>query len=390
MRDKVLLVDDDPNILSAYTRNLRKRFQIDTAPGGAEALELMRTSGPYAVILSDMRMPGMDGIQFLSMARTLAPDTVRIMLTGNADQQTAIEAVNRGRIFRFLTKPCDADDLALTLESAIKQYQLVAAEHELVEGTLKGSIALLVELLSIADPEAFSRAQQLAPLAQRMARVLNHPSPWIVNVACLLSRIGLLTLPPGVLARVRQGEATPQEVEAIERLPEISSNLLLHIPRMEGVAQAILYMTKEYGGAGFPEDAIREDALPLAARILKAGSDFLDLRASGHTPGAALERLREGAGVHDPRVLEALGTALLMPEDGAPVAGDAPHLATHETVQAGQTLVEGVQTREGILLYPPQTRLGPTHLERLKNFAHLVGLKEPFLVLGGPPEVPVA
>src|SRR5262245_27435755 len=102
MNEKILCVDDEPNILEGYQRSLRKDFQIEIATGGTEGLEAMTRNGPYAVIVSDMRMPGMDGVQFLSRVKDISPDTVRVMLTGNADQQTAIEAVNEGSIFRFL------------------------------------------------------------------------------------------------------------------------------------------------------------------------------------------------------------------------------------------------------------------------------------------------
>ena len=374
MTPKVLLVDDDPNILSAYSRTFRKRFQFDTALGGDEGLALLESSGPYSVILSDMRMPGMDGVQFLTRARELHPDSTRIMLTGNVDQQTAIDAVNRGHIFRFLTKPCEPEALAEALEAGIEQYRLVTAERELVEGTLQGSIDLLVELMSIADPAAFGRAQQLAPLTQKLAAALGLASPWVVTVASMLSPIGVLTLPAGVLARVRAGGEVPRpEREAVERLPEISANLIRHIPRMDPVAAAILYMDKNYDGSGFPHGQLREEEIPLAARILKVASGYLDL--------GSVEALRIRPGAYDPRVLDALAEALHAPaevlEDGSP----APHLATHETVQPGQILVEGVQTREGLLVYPPLTRVGGSHLERLANFARLVGLKEPFLVL---------
>jgi len=382
MNPKVLLVDDDPNILSAYTRTLRKRFQFDTAQGGEEALACIRTAGPYAVILSDMRMPGMDGIQLLSQARVLAPDSVRIMLTGNADQQTAIDAVNEGHIFRFLTKPCDPEFLAVSLEAGIKQYQLVTAERELVEGTLKGSIDLLVELLSIADPAAFSRAQHLAPLAQKLARNLELESPWVVTVASMLSQIGALTIPPSVLAKVRQGEAlSAQEQETVDRLPEISADLIRHIPRMEEVAKAILYMNKNYDGSGFPSDHVREEDIPLGGRILKVAGDYLALLDQGQDRPAALEELRRSGAAYDPQVLEALEQDPDAPGEELETSPDLPRLATHDTLQAGQVLVAGVQTRDGLLVYPPLTRVGQSHLERLKNFARLVGLKEPFLVL---------
>jgi len=107
---KILCVDDEPNVLKAYKRGLRSNFAIDIATSGGEALQFIESRGPYAVIVSDMRMPQMNGIELLNTVKQCAPDTVRIMLTGNADQQTAIDAVNPGEIFRFLNKPCQPED----------------------------------------------------------------------------------------------------------------------------------------------------------------------------------------------------------------------------------------------------------------------------------------
>ena len=383
MNPKVLLVDDDPNILSAYTRTLRKRFEFETALGGAEGLACLRASGPFAVILSDMRMPGMDGIEFLMETRTQAPDAVRIMLTGNADQQTCIDAVNRGQIFRFLTKPCDPELLALSLEAGIRQHHLITAERELVEGTLKGSVDLLTELIAIADPTAFRKARNLAPLAQKIARIMEQDSTWEVQMASLLFQVGVLTIPPAVLAKARGGALlTVREHETLTRLPEISANLIAHIPRLEGVAKAILFMNKNFNGSGFPNLPVHEGEIPLGARILRVAWDYLELL--GQRPGsrAVLEEMRQKHIFYDPGVLNALALALDVPDEVLDEAPAAPCQATHESVEAGQILVDGVETAEGLLLYPPGTRVGPTHLERLKNFARLVGLKEPFLVLG--------
>src|SRR5438552_1794684 len=91
---------------------LRPRFSIDTALGGEPALALIASQGRYAVIVTDMQMPGMDGVEFLMQARQKAPDTVRLMLTGNADQKTAVEAMNKGHVFQFLNKPCPPEMLA--------------------------------------------------------------------------------------------------------------------------------------------------------------------------------------------------------------------------------------------------------------------------------------
>ncbi len=128
---KILCVDDDPNILEACQRNFRKRFSIDTALGGKPALALMESNGPYAVIVADMQMPGMNGVEFLTQAQRKAPDTVRIMLTGNADQKTAVDAVNKGHVYQFLNKPCPPEMFGMALGNGVRQYQLITAEREL-------------------------------------------------------------------------------------------------------------------------------------------------------------------------------------------------------------------------------------------------------------------
>jgi len=130
---RVLCVDDDLDLLEAIQRQFFQRFQIDIAQGGVAGLEAVRTKGPYAVIISDLKMPGMDGIAFLARARKIAPDSVRIMLTGHADLDVAMEAVNEGSIFRFVTKPCPYDTMALIIEQGMDQHRLVTAEKQLNE-----------------------------------------------------------------------------------------------------------------------------------------------------------------------------------------------------------------------------------------------------------------
>src|SRR5258706_15301543 len=131
MAERILLVDDDPNLLDGYRRSLSRDFLMETALGAQLALKLAAENGPYAVIVSDMRMPGMDGVQFLSKIKAQSPDTIRVMLTGNADMDTAVHAINEGSIFRFLNKPCSKETLAKTLTAALVQYRMVIAEKQL-------------------------------------------------------------------------------------------------------------------------------------------------------------------------------------------------------------------------------------------------------------------
>src|SRR5215210_4116080 len=135
MTSKILMVDDDENILAGYQRTLRKQFAIDTASSGAQGLARLSADGPYAVVVADMQMPNMNGIEFLKLAEAQVHDTVRIMLTGNADQKTSVDAVNEGHVFRFLNKPCKPETFTNTLEAGLKQHQLIIAERQLLEMT---------------------------------------------------------------------------------------------------------------------------------------------------------------------------------------------------------------------------------------------------------------
>jgi FixJ family two-component response regulator/GGDEF domain-containing protein len=131
--EKVLFVDDEMSALDGFRRILRHEFQVSTAEGGEKGLAMMQRMGPFAVVVSDMRMPGMNGAEFLAKAREKAPDTVRMLLTGHADLDTAIEAVNQGNIFRFLTKPCEKDVLVKAIQSGVAQYRATAADKEVVK-----------------------------------------------------------------------------------------------------------------------------------------------------------------------------------------------------------------------------------------------------------------
>ena len=165
MTTKILCVDDELNVLEALSRSLRKDFRISIAQSGELGISMIENEGPFAVVVSDMRMPEMDGIEFLGRVQSMSPETVRIMLTGNADQQTAIRAVNDGNIFRFLNKPCPSDVLTSALTAGLEQYRLVNAEKNLLEQTLNKSVEVLVDILAIVNPTAFGRSHLASPAA---------------------------------------------------------------------------------------------------------------------------------------------------------------------------------------------------------------------------------
>ncbi|MDQ1257068.1 MAG: hypothetical protein QG656_1669 [Candidatus Hydrogenedentes bacterium] len=135
MSEKILFVDDDPRIVECYKRAFEKTFDIDIASTGADGLALLAERGPYAVVVADMLMPGMNGSEFLAHVRDEAPETVRMVLTGQTDIQTALDAVNQGHVFRFLTKPCQMDTMLAALQAGVNEYRQTAVKKESLEVT---------------------------------------------------------------------------------------------------------------------------------------------------------------------------------------------------------------------------------------------------------------
>ncbi len=283
----------EPNVLAAFQRQLRRQFPVETAPGPNEGLALLQNARDYAVVVADMRMPEMNGVEFLTKVKVTAPEAVRMMLTGNADQGTAIEAINEGSIFRFLTKPCSTEKLSEALEAALRQHQLITAERELLENTLSGSIKVLAEILALTEPKSFRHSEMLRNDIRALAEHMKVGRVWQLEVAATLAHIGQVTIPPEVVLKLRVGQPlAEQEQEMFARIPAIGGNLLAQIPRLEEVSKIILYQNKRFDGTGFPADSAAGHNIPLGARLLKVLFDLAEIETAGTSRAAALEKLR--------------------------------------------------------------------------------------------------
>lgn len=229
MDGKILFVDDEEYILYSFQRQFFDVFDLDVAQSAKEALSLMQNGNHYKVIISDMRMPQMNGIDFLIEAQKISPMSVRVMLTGNVDIDTAIGAVNQGEVFKFLLKPCDEETLKKVIYDCLKQYNLEQAEKELLEKTLKGSIKVLMDLLALSAPKIYSRSQKIRQIAAKIMRKVKGIKQWRIDLATLLSQIGWISIPP----EKRETMEDDQDVY------EIAASLVNKIPRLEKVAQII-------------------------------------------------------------------------------------------------------------------------------------------------------
>lgn len=382
MEIKVLIVDDDPNILYAFRRQWHHRIPVETADGAASAMEALEKHGPFAVVISDLRMPGMNGIDFLKHARELAPDTVRIMLTGHAELQTAIEAVNAGNIFRFLTKPCSPETMSAALHAGLEQYRLITAERELLESTLSGSVKVLTDVLALVNPTAFGRANRI----HRRVRVLLkqwHESSWEIEMAALLSQIGCVTVPEPVLLKAASNELlTHEETHMMAQHPQVGHDLLARIPRLEGVAAAIAYQNKNFDGSGSPTDAKAGKDIPIGARVLKAVTDLDHLESQGMASRDAVEAMKHNTRLYDPEVLNALESAIILMQ-----AGDRYRIKEAQVRELTSNMIfaTNVLSAQGLLLVSKGQEASPPLLLLLRNYLINGAIREPLKVL-----IPVA
>jgi response regulator RpfG family c-di-GMP phosphodiesterase len=373
----VLCVDDEPAVLDGLRRSLRGLVTLHTATGGEEALAALDAAGPFAVVVSDMRMPGMDGVTLLARVRERAPDTVRMLLTGNADVEAAAAAVNRGQIFRFLCKPCPPDDLRAAVRAAVEHHRLVTAERELLDRTLRGSVQALVETLALANPTAFTRAARLRRLVRSLVAALGIEDWWHIEIAATLSQIGAVTLPPAVVEKLHTGdELTPEEAEMASRLPAIAEDVLATIPRLDAVRDAIRYQEKHFDGSGRPPGPVRGEQIPIGARILRVAIDYDQLEARGLSPALATDALRSRPGVYDPAVLDALEHAV----GRAGLARESCEVTVAE-LRPGMILATDVRARNGVMLVGRGHEVTPSLLQRIRNFAATVGVTDRILVL---------
>ncbi|HYE07976.1 MAG TPA: HD domain-containing phosphohydrolase [Planctomycetota bacterium] len=375
MNARVLFVDDDVNALSGYQRVLRKAFDVHVAAGGAAGLVALRASEPFAAIVSDMRMPEMDGIEFLARVRDIAPETTRVMLTGDDGQRTAADAVNRGAIFRFLAKPCAADALAEAVAAAVRQYRLVTAERELLEKTIGGGIRVLTEVLAVVDPESFGRGGAIRDLARALCAGIGATPSWELDAAALLASIGSITIPPSVLVKSRGGQVlNGPEQDMLSRAPQAGAQLLANIPRLEGVARVVLYQGKHWDGGGFPIDGVAGDAIPLEARLLRVAIDMVAGAGGSRDPRRTIAVLRERAGVYDPSILAA-AEALLPPREPA-----GTREITVGQLRDGMLLAGPILHRDDQVLIGAGQRVTRALIERVRNMHRLMRVKEPLLI----------
>jgi CheY-like chemotaxis protein len=365
-RPRILCVDDEPRVLQGIRRVLFKSFDITAAEGGEAALALLERGEQFEVVVSDMRMPQMDGATFLTEVRKRQPDTVRVLLTGHADIESAIAAVNRGQIFRFLTKPCPPEELAAALADAVAQHRLITSERVLLEQTLVGSVRALSEVLALVHPQVFGPTMRQHARVRAIAERLGLAQSWHVEVASMLSVVGYAVLPTEVAIKLRSGSALDaSELDMTSQVPGVVERVLALIPRLENVHALLKAYDTLRSAKGTKEPAA------IGAQVLYAVTELAALEEREIDAHAAIRSLR-ASGHHAPELMEALASVCL------PQAPDL-RLLSLDQVGGGMTLAADVKSKTGMLLMAHGQVVSEQLLQRLRNLHVRVGVVEPIL-----------
>jgi response regulator RpfG family c-di-GMP phosphodiesterase len=372
----VLCVDDEPRIVEGLALHLRRDYRVVTANSAQKALQALKENGAPAVIVSDMRMPGMDGATLLKHVRHLHPETTRILLTGDPGRDVAMAAVNEGQIFRYLTKPCAPDQLRTAIEAGVAHHRLLVAEKVLLQETLIGCIRALIDILAITNPVAFGRATRVKRLATELAAAMDTTGFWQLEAAAMLSQIGYISLPTELVEKLYYGKRlTPEERVLADGAPQVAQKLLGRIPRLEPVLE-ILAASQQVKG-DVPEGLIKS-----GAGILRLVLEYDTHIAQSRPVNEAIAAIRSQTLRHDGKLVERLERLV-----GASVGAQELTEVAVGGVVPGMVFMDDLRTHVGTLLVPKGFEVTETFLERMRNFGPGI-LQERVRVMATPKQVP--
>jgi CheY-like chemotaxis protein len=357
---RVLCVDDETRVVEGLALHLRKDYQVVTAQSGAEALKLLKELGGAAVVVSDMRMPGMDGSLLLQQVMRFHPDATRILLTGEPGRDAAVAAVNKAHVFRFLTKPCPPDELRAAVEAGVMQHRLVTAERSILKETLLGCIKALVDVLAITNPVAFGRASRVKRLTMEFAGKCGYEDYWQLEAAAMLSQIGYLSLPTALVEKLYYGEQlTLEEKTLADGVPHVVSSLLENIPRLDPVIQiltALNWTDEQIARLG-------EGTIGLGTRILGLVLEYDAFITQGHAVDVAVQSLRGRSARFGEQLVEQFSQHV-----GAGSTSKQLREIPLRSAQVGMIIMQDVRTQMGTLLVARGFEVTSVFLERMRNF----------------------
>lgn len=376
MLSSVLFIDDDINLLNSFKRLMNNEFNVVTAQSPETGIQIMEQHGPFAIIVSDMKMPGLSGVEVLSCAHKINPNTVRVLLTGFAEHQCAIDAVNIGKVNKFLTKPCDLETMASVLRAGIRQYQSALSEKELLGKTYNGIIDVLSQILALVNPVAQSKANRLKQYCRHIIDDIQLEDKFIVEVAAMLSQLGCITISQDILERYEYGGILEEEeLQQIKKNNLLVQKLLMNIPMFKDIAEILSLSDKKISEFdNFFED-YRQHNINISGKILQVANGIDRYIMSGVSPSDAISLLKDEAFFNENKLVDSLSTYDFNIKNMIKMYVCINELNTKMIIDSD------IYSLNGVLLIKKGQPVTYQILSSLKNFSRNVGIVEPFAVL---------
>ncbi len=307
---RILIVDDEPDNLALLYRTLRNNYEIEKSTSPLNALEILK-QGNFHCILSDHKMPEMDGVEFLKRCYEISPDTMRLLVTAYTDAGILIDAINYAKIYRYIKKPYNPDELILIVENALEYYQLKADNTKLIKDLKElfaNTVTAIVEALDSRDNNTKGKSKRVSYYAVKIARSMNLNNMLVgrIELAGLLHDIGMLGVSDEVLLKI--DKLTTEEYNEIKQHVQFSVKILDDIKQLNDVIEIIKYHHEFYNGKGYPYGKKAEE-IPLGSKIIAVADAFDSLTTrkvyrDKVSPQEALNTIKSLAGIQfDPIVV---------------------------------------------------------------------------------------
>ncbi len=315
-RAKILIVDDDEVLLRSLKRILKGRYDVQCESNPYRALVALEDDGPFNAIISDLTMPGVDGIEFLERARDEAPETPRILLTGNATLPASIDAVNRAQIDSLLTKPVSPDELLRWIDQAVVQHGALVDEFDIGAEILEGSAAALMETLAIANPTAYALTKRVTSLVDRFLEQYPRPDSWEISMAARMCYLGSAALGADLSSRVLQGEPVASSEDLLLGcVGGFTVDIVARLPRLSDV-EDIIRLHRSHDQIGAPM------SVPFGARLLGVLTSLAEAEAATTSLTDAVDVVRSNESFDLEFVDEVLSIYLPVGADAAETVVD--------------------------------------------------------------------
>ena len=367
-KPKILLVTTDTEFRREILTALGNAFAFTWIDNGEEALTRLARERGFEVALSGIKLPGIDGLEFLSRVREQHPTVACIIATVDGDYETALKAINGNGVFRFLTKPCNPEDLKASIEAGVRKHRLDEQENNLWKETMNGCVKMLVEILELSYPEAIARSTRIKHRVRLLGRKMEVKPYWLLELVASLSHIGCMGMPKAILAKLEKGiELSKEESRTFSMHPVIAAQLLRNIPRMDKVAEIIRHQSTP----------CRLNP-PMASRLLRVCLEIDYLDRKGVAACDAVKLLRQHPDTYDATVVEALDKHTM------PCMGASGIKVSVGDLEPGMVMSEDLVTEGGAKLLLKGQTLSEASQMRLQAFADLLGVVEPVHVV--PPQ----